>query len=119
MTTPAQTPGGKVACHSCGSDRIQEVRCQQPHHARVDCLACGRKGRYLPAPWSLGRAERFSLGFGKFQGQRFDVLVKSEAGRSYLRWLIGQLDPHDNAVTAAMILSGLLDPEEVDRGRST
>jgi hypothetical protein len=104
-TTQATRP----TCAGCGSTRLHEVKCNPPHHARLDCLDCldcGRRGSFKPSPWSLDRARAFMMPFGKFKGRTIGELAKNNQGRSYLKWAAENLDGNAG-MAAAIVLRGV------------
>jgi uncharacterized protein (DUF3820 family) len=82
------TDGDAAAtCPRCGSSEIIFTRYKEgPHWGKIKCLDCGRTA-YAKTPWTLARASRFTMPYGKHQGRQLGDLVETEDGLSYVRWL--------------------------------
>ena len=96
-------------CPGCNSTLLLLVRCDPPHHSRLDCLDCGRCGTFNPAPWTIERARAFSKAFGKFKGWTVANIAGDEEGISYLRWMAENVE--SNAGVAASIVLGIRPPD--------
>jgi hypothetical protein len=111
LSRPAD--GRQGACAHCGGSNVIEVECTTgPHHARLVCGDCRRHIRFLPAPWTIERARRFVLPYGKHRGRSIGELAEGVAGRGYLQWLAANAG--GNAATAAGVVLGLI-PEGRER----
>lgn len=80
------------SCPRCGSERLATTPMGpgSPHHARTDCLDCGRFVRWEAAPMDAQRAADFVLPFGKHRGRTLEQIAADEEGRRYLHWLGAQ-----------------------------
>ena len=77
------------------------------------CDACGQWIRFLPAEWTLERAQTFRLEFGKYRGQTVGEVAGSAAGRHYLRWMAEKLEGGP-AKAAELVLAANVKPGYVN-----
>jgi hypothetical protein len=109
-------PAGE-SCPHCGSRNLSRVECHGgPHHARLACGSCHRHLRFLPAPWSLQRARRFVMPYGRHRGSPIGDLADSATGRGYLRWLVENTDGN-GATAARIVLEAAGRPEATGEGK--
>jgi hypothetical protein len=59
----------------------------------------------MKAPWTLARARGFRLPFGRYRGRTVAEVLRSDAGRDWLRWAAGNVA--GNVGTAAAIALGI------------
>jgi predicted RNA-binding Zn-ribbon protein involved in translation (DUF1610 family) len=94
--------GTPAHCRRCGSTEVIVTRCETgPHFATIRCSGCGWHG-FAKTPWSLGRAVRFVIPFGRHKGLSVGELAQTKTGRRYLAWLAD--NDRGNTGTAARIL---------------
>jgi uncharacterized protein (DUF3820 family) len=86
-TAEGPDPDLGPTCPRCGSSEVTTTRLPTGQHfAKARCLEC-RRVWYLKTPWTLARASRFTMPYGKHAGRQLGDLVETEDGRSYVRWL--------------------------------
>jgi uncharacterized protein (DUF3820 family) len=80
-------PDPPATCPRCGSSDVVFTRSTEGlHYGKIRCLDCGYKA-YAKTPWTLARASRFTMPYGKHAGRQLGDLIETEDGRSYVRWL--------------------------------
>jgi hypothetical protein len=96
----------------CESTKLNIARCLSdgPHHSKLETLRCHRFMRHLPATWSLDRAARFVVPFGKHKVKPIGDLWQSQDGRLYLTWAADNWD--NDCGEACRVALGLVAPEE-------
>jgi transcription elongation factor Elf1 len=101
-TTPRTGKQDPAVCRYCGSSKLFELSLDAgPHHSETRCADCQLHLKFNPRPWTLERALRFELPFGKYRGSKVGELAKTGRGRSYLKWMAENLS--GNPATAARI----------------
>jgi uncharacterized protein (DUF3820 family)/predicted RNA-binding Zn-ribbon protein involved in translation (DUF1610 family) len=98
-------------CPRCGKNTLHFVK-SEVHHGRYDCLSCGRIGPRIKSPWTIERANAFTMPFGKYQGRSVGELALTPAGKDYLRWVAESVS--ENAGIAAAIALGLKTPDGME-----
>ena len=98
------TDGDTAAtCPRCGSSEIIFTRYKEgPHWGKIKCLDCGRTA-YAKTPWTLARASRFTMPYGKHQGQKLADLTGTEDGLSYVRWLAANVKGNVGIAASIML----------------
>jgi uncharacterized protein (DUF3820 family) len=86
-STANTDPDPAATCRRCGSSETIFTRCTEgPHWGKIKCLDCGRTA-YAKTPWTLARASRFTMPWGKHAGRKLADLIATDEGLGYLRWL--------------------------------
>jgi uncharacterized protein (DUF3820 family) len=97
-------PDPPTVCPRCGSSETIFARCTEgPHYGKIRCLDCGYKA-FVKTPWTLARASRFTMPYGKHRGRTLAELADDPAGRDYLRWLADPTRDTGNPGIAARIM---------------
>jgi hypothetical protein len=78
-------------CHGVDLTTVK-TQTRAGERLKVVCADCGRFVRFVPLPWTLERARRFILPYGKYRGRSVGDLTASVIGRDYLRWLAANTD---------------------------
>ena len=100
----------EYACPQCGATKTREILLDGgPHRARLVCDACGRWIKFLPAEWTLERAQAFRLEFGKYRGLTIGEVARRAAGHHYLRWMAETLEGGP-ARAAELVLAATVKP---------